>query len=144
MRGDELTTPCQATKIVDVHSSVSKPISRFALLVAELEDWVKDMMRNDAGKHRVSTYDQAGNLYSEGGLPRGYDAMGIDDYFSTFLGDPTRKLELAYYYKATGIRECEPFKDREARIINDGLSFVGGHGTYVNDKMLLDQMFQCR
>jgi hypothetical protein len=96
--------------------------------------------------HRMTTYDQAGNLYTGGGIPKGYAVVAADDYISTFLEDPTRQKAMQYYYANTRVPECSNMRYVTMKSARAKLSFYNSSSTLteVTDRQLLDKLFKCK
>lgn len=112
---------------------------------AGFRQWVK-RMRSD----RLVTYDRAGNMYVEGGLPRGFDVFGADFYLSTLLLDRVHEQSLAWlatHYPGQG---CAGFRGQSSAKIRARLSFFQdglvrqGEQYRSEDRALLDAIFECR
>lgn len=107
--------------------------------------WVEQVKNN-----RLVTYDRAGNMYVGGGLPKGFDIYGFDFYLSTLLLDGLHEDTLSWF-AAHGLgKECTQFSGKpmsrlrqELSFFHDGPVLQGGHYR-VDDKQLLDAMYQCR
>lgn len=107
--------------------------------------WV-DAMKKD----RLTTYDQAGNMYVGGGLPRGYEVFGFDFYLSTLLLDGLHEDSLAWFAKHYPGSGCVQFSGETMSKLRSGLSFfrdgpvLQGSRYRLDDSRLLDAMYQCR
>ena len=107
--------------------------------------WVKSMEQ-----HRLVTYDRAGNMYVDGGLPDGYDIYGFDFYLSTILLDQTHENTLSWLAKRYPNAGCGPFKDQPMSRIRPQLSFFRDGPPLPDqryaqaDRAILDALFQCR
>ena len=91
-------------------------------------------MKKGSEKKIKTMYGRAGNLYSGGGIPRGFGIISWppDDYFSTFLGDP----------------RCEPVKSVAAAIARrNRLSFWNApflNLTYGSGRLLWNRILECK
>lgn len=107
--------------------------------------WVNDMKRG-----RLTTYDQAGNMYVGGGLPRGYEVFGFDFYLSTLLLDGLHEDSLAWFAKQYPSPACAQFSGQTMSRLRPRLSFfhdgsvLQGSRYRADDRRLLDAMYQCR
>lgn len=107
--------------------------------------WVKDIR-----KGRLTTYDQAGNMYVGGGLPRGYEVFGFDFYLSTLLLDGLHEDSLAWFAKHYPGYGCAQFSGQTMSKIRPRLSFfrdgpvLQGSRYRPDDSRLLDAIYQCR
>lgn len=100
--------------------------------------------------HRLTTYDSAGNLYTGGGIPDGFDIVAFDYYLSTFLFDELYENALIWMSTQTDTDDCAGFTDAKASTIRDSLSFfqdgpmAAGDHLRVSDDHLLDRLYACR
>jgi hypothetical protein len=108
---------------------------------AEFQQW-----RKTINKHRLATYDRAGNMYTGGGLPDGFTVISFDFYLSTLLLDSTHEQTLAWLSKRYA--PCAQFAGQPMSKIRTQLSFFQNgpmqKGRQAADKKLLDAMFECR
>ncbi|MGE8317146.1 MAG: hypothetical protein ACN6O3_00280 [Comamonas sp.] len=110
-------------------------------------------------KHRLTTYDSAGNMYVGGGLPQGYDVFGFDFYLSTVLQDGLYENALPELQKHAPRGACEIEKFSKISQLRAQLSFyqdgpivpastANGQASTEDprdkDRRLLDQLYQCR
>ena len=93
---------------------------------------------------RLTTYDQAGNLYVGGGIPEGFDVVGFDEYFSTVINDRTRAYDADYFYKEFNLPECAPFAHQSTFELQKKIGYLNGRHSRTSDKLLLDNLFSCR
>ncbi|TDS82458.1 hypothetical protein [Comamonas sp. JUb58] len=137
---------------IDAHR---KTITRLgAKATAAERQWLKDITR-----HRLTTYDNAGNLYTGGGVPRGYDLYGFDFYLSTALQDRLYENMLPLLKKQVQGGECDISAYTTMSELRAQLSFyqdgpvrqpsaadkaAGRPTPQQQDKHLLDQLYQCR
>ena len=112
----------------------------------DFQSWVSIIKTN-----RLATYDRAGNLYVDGGLPRGLDVYGFDFYLSTILLDSLHEHTLEWlaerYPQQFG---CGQFADQSMSKIRSRLSFfqngsvLQGEQPRIEDRKVLDAIFECR
>jgi hypothetical protein len=101
-------------------------------------------------QHRLVTYDRAGNMYVDGGVPRGYDIYGFDFYLSTLLLDRTHEDTLSWLAEHYPDAGCARFAGLPMSRIRAQLSFfrkgeaLTGRGYQEADKRILDAIFRCR
>jgi hypothetical protein len=99
---------------------------------------------------RLTTYDKAGNMYAEGGIPVGFDIIGFDYYVSTVLLDAVHERSLSWFAENTQEASCAPFKGLKTSTVRAGLSFfqdgpvLRARSRREQDRILLDQIFDCR
>ena len=97
---------------------------------------------------RLSTYDTAGNMYSGGGVPDGFEVFGFDFYLSTILLDGVHEHTLEWFAENTAVPSCAQFKDKPVSKIRSELSFFGGAPNLNegprSDERILDAMYNCR
>lgn len=111
----------------------------------DFEKWVEIIQRN-----RLVTYDRAGNMYVNGGLPEGFGVIGFDLYLSTLLLDSTHEQTLAWLANRYPQYGCAQFYGQPMTKIRSRLSFfqdgvVKQDDHYQReDKALLDTIFTCR
>lgn len=112
---------------------------------SEFQSWIETIKTN-----RLTTYDRAGNLYVDGGLPRGFDVYGFDFYLSTMLLDSLYEHTLEWLAKRYPQYGCDQFADQPMTKIRSRLSFFHG-GTVlqgdqhrIDDRKILDAMYECR
>ncbi|MBD8897662.1 hypothetical protein [Rhodanobacter sp. DHG33] len=105
--------------------------------------WVETMRTS-----RLSTYDSAGNMYTGGGIPKGFDVVGFDFYLSTMLLDGLHQDTLSWFaahYPGAG---CDRFANQTMTQIHSKLSFFDHRsmqpGTQDADRALLDAIYECR
>jgi hypothetical protein len=112
---------------------------------AEGAEWVKTF-----ADVRLTTYDAAGNYYTGGGIPRGYDMVAFDFYLSTLLADTVYDRALDWFSANTDEPACDVFANKTVASLRTQLSFyqsgpvVQGDSVRDKDRVLLDQMFDCR
>ena len=98
-------------------------------------------------KYRLVTYDQAGNIYTGGGIPAGLDVVSFDCYLSTMLFDHMYNDALDWFWNHTSLECCQPFAGKNQDDLRNQLSFFQ-NGPVSNrlgeDKKLLDGVFACR
>lgn len=116
--------------------------------------WLKDI-----AQFRLTTYDNAGNLYTGGGVPRGYDLYGFDFYLSTALQDRLYENMLPLLKKQVHGGECDIsayttmselraqlsfYQDGPVRQSSAADKAAARPTPQQQDKVLLDQLYQCR
>lgn len=101
-------------------------------------------------RYRLTTYDSAGNMFTGGGIPRGYDVVAFDFYLSTFLFDELYEDALAWLSDRTKSPSCDGIGSKRASVIRSELSFFQDGPMDAADHMrggddrLLDHLFNCR
>ncbi|MCF6298324.1 MAG: hypothetical protein L3J01_00425 [Thiomicrorhabdus sp.] len=98
-------------------------------------------------KHRLVSYEQAGNIYTQGGLPKGIDLVSFDFYLSTLLFDDMYQNALEWFANSAKTPSCAPFKNTPLSEIKNQLSFLQNGPVSAKpqqDKLHLNQLFQCR
>ncbi|NEI74358.1 hypothetical protein GR212_32905 [Rhizobium lusitanum] len=99
---------------------------------------------------RLTTYDLAGNMYIEGGIPEGYDVVGYDLYLGTVLLDATYENSLSWFASNFPNTGCAQFAGQKMSQIRAKLSFfqdgppLVGQKYIESDRKLLDSIFECR
>lgn len=116
--------------------------------------WLQDIVQ-----YRLTTYDNAGNMYTQGGVPRGYDLYGFDFYLSTVLQDRLYEHMLPLLKKQVRAGECGTrayatmselrtqlsfYQDGPVRQASAADQAAGRPTPQQKDKALLDQLYQCR
>lgn len=132
-----------ATMIDRQAGEFAKSIDQYYKSGEASEQWISTIKSS-----RLTTYDNAGNMYIEGGIPNGYDVVSFDFYLSTILLDSLHDNTLSWfatYYPDAG---CSQFKNKTMKEIRSGLSFFGNKsmqpGTQKLDRELLDSIYHCR
>lgn len=111
----------------------------------EFRQWKKTI-----AKSRLTTYDQAGNMYTGGGFPQGYDIIGFNFYLSTLLLDGVHNRTLQHLASRQLDAACDRFSQTDVQQLRQQLSFfqdgpvVPGDVPRQQDKQLLDAAFSCR
>ena len=98
-------------------------------------------------KFRLVSYEQAGNIYTQGGLPKGIDLVSFDFYLSTLLFDNMYQNVLGWFANNQKIPSCAPFKSTPLSHIKTQLSFLQDGPVAAkpqHDKNQLNRLFQCR
>jgi len=97
---------------------------------------------------RLTTYDGAGNMYTGGGIPEGFDVIGFDFYLSTILLDGLHQNTLSWFAANHPNAGCSQFAGKTMSQIRGKLSFFDNNsmkpGTQAADRTLLDAVYQCR
>ncbi|MFU0756205.1 hypothetical protein ACLHG3_000101 [Serratia marcescens] len=110
----------------------------------ELE-WVEAIKAN-----RLTTYDSAGNLFTQGGIPKGFDIYTFDFYLSTILLDNLYENVITWLGNKKLSTNCEILQGKTISQLRNELSFFkdGPVSTtkkeIENDQRLLDALYQCR
>jgi len=106
--------------------------------------------KNAVGTIRLATYDRAGNIYTEGGIPEEADVVTFDFYLSTTLMDATLDNVLMEFAKDGLSEHCEDFADSPISEWRKKLSFFSNGRRlpvpfkHYLDKRILDSLFLCR
>lgn len=112
---------------------------------SDFENWIAAVKAS-----RLTTYDIAGNMYTGGGIPDGFEVVAYDFYLSTILLDGVHEETLSWLASHVPGAGCEQFKGRKMREIRGNLSLfrdgksVGDERLQGKDRRLLDSIFQCR
>lgn len=97
---------------------------------------------------RLTTYDNAGNMYTGGGIPAGFAVVGFDFYLSTLLLDSLHQNSLSWLAANYPDAGCSQFASQTMTQIRSKLSFFDNGsmrlGTQDADRTLLDAIYQCR
>lgn len=124
--------------------------------VEGIEKYYGSVHRTDEGnewaerfsKNRLMTYDQAGNFYTGGGIPEGYDIVAYDLYTATLLLDTLHTRTLDWFAQLGASPACRRFKGAGMPQTRAQLSFfqdgpVKPNGLE-NDRPLLGDIFTCK
>lgn len=109
-----------------------------------------DSWLDAVAEFRLTTYDQAGNMYTGGGLPRGFDVVGFDMYLSTVLMDGLYEQAIAWLAKATETPTCDGYEALAMSAFRRSLSFftegstTSSDASRATDKKKLDRLYDCR
>ncbi|MFK3705015.1 hypothetical protein ACI2JR_08665 [Klebsiella sp. NPDC088457] len=101
-------------------------------------------------KFRLTTYDSAGNIYTEGGIPKGFDIYTFDFYLSTILLDNLYNDIPAWFAAKNIDKSCQVFNNKTVAQIRQELSFFsdGAMDTteqdIQHDKDIMDDLYTCR
>lgn len=120
---------------------------------ADEKQWLETIAKN-----RLSTYDAAGNFYMGGGIPKGYDLVGYDFYFSTVMQDALYDDLLPFMSKYAGPGLCNISDDGTIKSLKPKLSFyqdgpviqdhLDANGVMIKpravDKAIIDRLYLCR
>jgi hypothetical protein len=112
---------------------------------SDFRQWKKTIAQS-----RLTTYDQAGNMYTGGGLPRGYEIIGYNFYLSTLLLDGVHRHTLQHLARRQLDSACERFANTDTSQLRQQLSFfkdgpiTPGDAPRQLDKQLLDAAYNCR
>lgn len=111
----------------------------------EEKEWLEIIEKN-----RLTTYDSAGNIYTDGGIPKGFDIYSFDFYLSTILLDNLYN-KIPSWLAAQRIEDtCNVFNGKTMQDIKSELSFfrTGAmnttHDDINKDKEILDSLYSCR
>ncbi|WP_414462965.1 hypothetical protein [Hyphomicrobium sp. DY-1] len=94
-------------------------------------------------RHRLSTYDSAGNMFTEGGIPGGVDVVAFDFYTATFLSDTLYDKALIWLAESGREPACKKFGKITVSSFRSSLSFFGG-SLRENEDEVLDDLYDCR
>lgn len=99
-------------------------------------------------KSRLITYDQAGNFYTDGGIPQGYDIIAYDLYTATLLLDALHTRTLDWFARLGISPACRRFKGTNMPQTRANLSFFQNGPVkplgQLRDRPLLDDIFSCK
>lgn len=97
---------------------------------------------------RLQSYDQAGNMYTGGGLPEGIDEVSFHYFSSDVLLDDTFANSLSWFAAQLKTPSCKGFENQSAADFRKSLSFFQDgplkDGQLESDRKLLNQLFNCR
>lgn len=99
---------------------------------------------------RLATYDLAGNMYTGGGIPAGFEVVGFDFYLSTILLDTTHEKSLSWFAANRLDVSCRPYLRKSMTDVREKLSFFGFRKSRANheraaiDRKKLDSIYNCR
>lgn len=110
---------------------------------AHAMQWVDEYKRS-----RLTSYDLAGNYYTGGGIPKGFDIIGYNLYTATLLQDAVQAETLSWFAELNASPACTRFKGLGMPDIRAQLSFyrdgpVAPDGQD-KDRPLLDAIFTCK
>jgi hypothetical protein len=110
---------------------------------AQFPLWLKTI-----GTARLQSYDQAGNMYTGGGLPEGIDEVSFHYFSSDVLLDDTFSSSLSWFATEMKTPSCKGLEGKSATDIRQALSFFQDgplkDGQQESDRKLLNQIFSCR
>jgi hypothetical protein len=116
---------------------------QIARWIAGKDQWIENFRDN-----RLITYDQAGNIYKGGGIPKALDVVGFDFYVATLLLDDLYVNALAWMEEHYDVPHCNPFASKQMESVHQHLSFIGSSENVFegmqSDRKLLDAIFDCR
>ncbi|MBN5380003.1 hypothetical protein JY493_23035 [Serratia marcescens] len=107
--------------------------------------WVEAIKAN-----RLTTYDSAGNLYTQGGIPKGFDIYTFDFYLSTILLDNLYENVITWLKNKNLSTSCEMLQEKTISQLRNELSFFNDGPVSTSkkemdsDQHLLDALYQCR
>ena len=141
-------------KNIDQHRRILLGKTKAKTATSAEREWLQHIKTS-----RLTTYDNAGNLYVGGGLPKGYDLYGFDFYLSTVLQDALYEDMIPALKKHVQHGECDFGDIRKMSQLRAQLSFYQD-GPIVQaaanektasqdpprdqDRAVLDQLYQCR
>lgn len=140
---DSLSTKYVET--IDKHYKDILEKNKKNLATNEEKEWLKIIERN-----RLTTYDSAGNIYTGGGIPKGFDIYSFDFYLSTILLDNLYDNVPSWLASQKIEDSCNVFNGKTMQNIKSELSFfkAGAMNTTQNDinkdKDILDSLYSCR
>jgi hypothetical protein len=108
-------------------------------------DWLNSIRVN-----RLTTYDAAGNMFTDGGIPAGVDVVGFDFYLSTILEDGIHENTLSWLAANYPDAGCNQFAGVTMTQFRSLLSFfhdgpiLEGQSYQDADRASLDALYQCR
>lgn len=130
--------------------------------VSSIDDYYRKLKNNESlsdddkrwldtiSTRRLTTYDAAGNIYTSGGIPAGFDFYSFDFYLSTLLMDHIQNDSIDWLAKKGLSDSCQQFRGKKVKEIRAGLSFFRNgpmkstQNDIDNDKKILDKLYQCR
>ena len=135
---------------IDEHLQVVDEKIQLNTATADERQWFSNI-----GEQRLTTYDNAGNMYVRGGLPKGYDLYGFDFHLSTVLQDRLYENMLGELKKHVRGNECDfgtvqTMSELRTRLsfYQDGPVVTSDEGNVDQprnaDRQLLDQLYLCR
>lgn len=129
---------------------MSKSFSEYTKNIDVYAKSLNDENRKNLERVRLTTYDQSGNSYIQGGIPKGFDIYTFDSYLSTFLLDSSYEDILDFFVQKNIIDNCRVFSGMKMSDLRRKLSFFRDGPINVtkkdldNDQRLLDDLYQCR
>ena len=132
-------------KTIDNHYNEIVKKKQNNLATDEEIEWLQIIERN-----RLTTYDSAGNIYTDGGIPKGFDIYSFDFYLSTILLDNLYHNVPAWLASQKIEDSCDVFNGKTMWDIKSELSFfrTGSMNTTQDDihkdKEVLDSLYSCR
>lgn len=124
--------------------------------VAGVENYYDTVRASDEGrawaaqfaKARLTTYDLAGNLYTGGGIPQGFDIIAYDLYTATLLLDALHTRTLDWFAQLDASGACRRFRGTDMPQLRTQLSFFQDGsvqpGGLERDRPLLGDIFACK
>lgn len=132
-----------ATLLDEEAGEYAKSIDEYRRSGQATPQWISTMQSS-----RLTTYDAAGNMYTSGGIPAGFDVIGFDFYLSTILLDSLHTNSLSWFAANFPDAGCGQFAGQTMTQIRSNLSFFDHDsmqpGTQDADRTLLDAIYQCR
>lgn len=105
-------------KTIDNHYNEIVKKKQNNLATDEEIEWLQIIERN-----RLTTYDSAGNIYTDGGIPKGFDIYSFDFYLSTILLDNLYHNVPAWLASQKIEDSCDVFNGKTMWDIKSELSF---------------------
>jgi hypothetical protein len=108
----------------------------------QFRNWLDKMNHS-----RLVSYDQAGNVYTKGGLPQGIDVVSFDFYASSVLFDEMYDQIVTWFTERDLTGECQDLGGRSIDSLCEELSFFADGPVSPNiqkDNQILDHLFECR
>lgn len=112
--------------------------------IAGFDNWISSVSQS-----RLTTYDAAGNMYTGGGIPRGFDVVAFDFYLSTVLLDGIHENSLSWLASRSPTA-CSSYASKAMSAIRPTLSFIQdgpikqGESYQSADRQILNGIFTCR
>ncbi|CAN5254946.1 hypothetical protein BH11PSE5_BH11PSE5_06510 [soil metagenome] len=109
------------------------------------DQWVSNVSRS-----RLTTYDAAGNMYTGGGIPLGYEIVAFDYYLSTILLDDLHVNSLSFLASKFPNGPCGQYVTTGMGSIRGSLSYFQdgsikeGEAPQNSDRSILNGVYQCR
>ncbi len=106
------------------------------------QSWIEDIKDS-----RLVSYDQAGNIYKMGGIPKGVDVVSFDFYAASVLLDEMYNKVVSHYCQRDLSEACRKLNGSSIKSIRKDLSFFADgpvSARIKNDRKILDDLFKCR
>ncbi len=111
----------------------------------DFDNWVSSISNS-----RLTTYDIAGNMYTDGGIPSGFEIVTFDYYLATTLLDEIYVNTLSYFASRFPNGPCRQFIGKTTLSVRQSLSYFQdgpqkqGDNYLISDRQILDSVYQCR